>query len=255
MPRSQAGQRRLSRWKPTSGQQPTAGEISDPNTRTAAHPAAVAVLYCCTRCSISSNLASDQVELSGLEPLTSCMPSGGSTSTRVHTRRSPSLQVLHGPPESAHVAVLPCCTAPIRAEEHPRRPNWRPNQRQPCEKGYRRMPPGAPRYPVKQPWMLTLRHALSLSSTPAQPRKPRQPRPQAARAAPHSGTPPQKPAMINLTKITGIMPMSESCLLAYLCAFLYVARGCPGPSGLRILIGSSPERTGSRGREIPEIHS
>ena len=29
----------------------------------------------------------------------------------------------------------------------------------------------------------------------------------------------------------------------------------PGPSGLRILIGSSPERTGSRGREIPEIHS
>jgi type III restriction enzyme len=31
--------------------------------------------------------------------------------------------------------------------------------------------------------------------------------------------------------------------------------GCPGPSGLRILIGSSPERTGSRGREIPEIHS
>jgi hypothetical protein len=32
-------------------------------------------------------------------------------------------------------------------------------------------------------------------------------------------------------------------------------RGCPGPSGLRILIGSSSERTGSRGREIPEIHS
>jgi hypothetical protein len=31
--------------------------------------------------------------------------------------------------------------------------------------------------------------------------------------------------------------------------------GCPGPSGLWILIGSSPERTGSRGREIPEIHS
>ena len=34
-----------------------------------------------------------------------------------------------------------------------------------------------------------------------------------------------------------------------------VPRGCPGPSGLRILIGSSLERTGSRGREIPEIHS
>jgi hypothetical protein len=31
--------------------------------------------------------------------------------------------------------------------------------------------------------------------------------------------------------------------------------GCLGPSGLRILIGSSPERTGSRGREIPEIYS
>ena len=29
----------------------------------------------------------------------------------------------------------------------------------------------------------------------------------------------------------------------------------PGPSGLRILIGSSPERTGSRGREIPEVHA
>jgi hypothetical protein len=32
-------------------------------------------------------------------------------------------------------------------------------------------------------------------------------------------------------------------------------RGCPEPSGLRILIGSSPERTGSSVREIPEIHS
>src|SRR5205823_2627333 len=31
-------------------------------------------------------------------------------------------------------------------------------------------------------------------------------------------------------------------------------RGCPGPSGLRILIGSSPERTGSSAREIPEVH-
>jgi hypothetical protein len=31
--------------------------------------------------------------------------------------------------------------------------------------------------------------------------------------------------------------------------------GCPDPSGLRILIGSSRERTGSRGREIPEVHS
>ena len=31
--------------------------------------------------------------------------------------------------------------------------------------------------------------------------------------------------------------------------------GCPGPSGLRILIGSSPERTGSSVREIPEVHA
>ena len=29
--------------------------------------------------------------------------------------------------------------------------------------------------------------------------------------------------------------------------------GCPGPSGLRILIGSSAERTGSRVRDIPEV--
>jgi len=164
------------------------------------------------------------VELSGLEPLTSCMPSGGSTSTRVSLCRSPSSPVPARPPPSTCVAVLSCCTAPIRAEEHPRRPNWRPNQRQPCEKGYRRMPPGAPRYPVKQPWMLTLRHAPQPLPTPAQPRKPRQPRPQAARRRHrHSGTPPQKPAMINLTKITGIMPMSQSCLLAHLCADLYVA--------------------------------
>ncbi len=32
-------------------------------------------------------------------------------------------------------------------------------------------------------------------------------------------------------------------------------RGCPGPSGLRILIGSSPERTRSSAREIPEVHA
>ena len=31
--------------------------------------------------------------------------------------------------------------------------------------------------------------------------------------------------------------------------------GVPRASGLRILTGSSPERTGARGREIPEIHS
>ncbi len=46
-------------------------------------------------------------------PQTSCMPSGGSTSTHVHARRSPSRRVSHGPPPSAPVAVLPCCTAPL----------------------------------------------------------------------------------------------------------------------------------------------
>jgi hypothetical protein len=59
-----------------------------------------------------SNYMVDQVELSGLEPLTSCMPSGGSTSTRVHTRRSPSSRIPVRPRGSAPVAVLTCCTAP-----------------------------------------------------------------------------------------------------------------------------------------------
>ena len=40
------------------------------------------------------------VELSGLEPLTSCMPSGGSTSTRVYLCRSPSSRVPARPPAS-----------------------------------------------------------------------------------------------------------------------------------------------------------
>jgi hypothetical protein len=40
------------------------------------------------------------VELSGLEPLTSCMPSGGSTSTRVSPCRSPSSRVPARPPAS-----------------------------------------------------------------------------------------------------------------------------------------------------------
>jgi hypothetical protein len=37
---------------------------------------------------------------SGLEPMTSCMPSGGSTSTRVHPCRSPSSRVRASPPAS-----------------------------------------------------------------------------------------------------------------------------------------------------------
>jgi len=57
-----------------SCQQPAPAEDTDPNTRTAAHPAAVAVLCCCTARSICSNYASDQVELRRFELLTSCMP-------------------------------------------------------------------------------------------------------------------------------------------------------------------------------------
>ena len=41
--------------------------------------------------------------------------SGGSTSTRVHPRRSPSSRVPASPPASAPVAVLSCCTAAIPA--------------------------------------------------------------------------------------------------------------------------------------------
>ena len=40
--------------------QPAPAEDTDPNTRAAAHLAAVAVLSCCTRCSTCSNYAADQ---------------------------------------------------------------------------------------------------------------------------------------------------------------------------------------------------
>jgi hypothetical protein len=54
------------------------------------------------------------VELRRFELLTSCMPVslGGSTSTHVHPRRSPSPCVPTRPPPSVCVAVLPCCTRP-----------------------------------------------------------------------------------------------------------------------------------------------
>jgi hypothetical protein len=97
--------------------------MPDPNTHTAAKLAAVAVLSCCTHCSNRSNFTSDQVELSGLEPLTSCMPSHGSTSTRVHTRRLPSSRIPVRPPGSAPVAVLSCCTAAIPAGSPSRAPD------------------------------------------------------------------------------------------------------------------------------------
>ena len=50
------------------------------------------------------------VELRGFEPLTSCMPSAGSTSTAVRLCRSPSQEVRTRPVKSAPVAVLSCCT-------------------------------------------------------------------------------------------------------------------------------------------------
>ena len=51
------------------------------------------------------------VGLRGFEPLTSCMPSAGSTSTAVRLRRSPSQEVHARPVKSAPVAVLSCCTS------------------------------------------------------------------------------------------------------------------------------------------------
>jgi hypothetical protein len=50
------------------------------------------------------------VELRGFEPLTSCMPSAGSTSTSVCRRRSPSQSVHTSPVSSPPVAVLSRCT-------------------------------------------------------------------------------------------------------------------------------------------------
>jgi hypothetical protein len=50
------------------------------------------------------------VELRGFEPLTSCMPSTGSTSTAVRLCRSLSQGVRTNPAKSAPVAVLSRCT-------------------------------------------------------------------------------------------------------------------------------------------------
>src|SRR5580693_6963366 len=106
--------------------------MPDPNTRTAAHPAAIAVRSCCTACSNCSNYVFSPVELRRFELLTSCLPSGGSTSTRVHPRRSPSSCVPARPPLSVCVAVLPCCTAPVpRRGSVPARYEGL-DQRQPC---------------------------------------------------------------------------------------------------------------------------
>ncbi len=50
------------------------------------------------------------VELRGFEPLTSCMPSAGSTSTAVRLCWSPSSHVRTGPYGSGPVADFPRCT-------------------------------------------------------------------------------------------------------------------------------------------------
>jgi len=80
------------------------------------------------------------VELRGFEPLTSCMPSTGSTSTAVRLCRSPSQEVLARPVKSAPVAVLSCCTG------HPARsgPERAPDQPEPPKKLYRGASPGKP---------------------------------------------------------------------------------------------------------------
>ena len=74
------------------------------------------------------------VELWGFEPQTSCMPSSGNPSTEVHQRRSPSLQPPSSPPESRHVAVLPCCTTRCPPHSGAAAPSRAPGQRReiPC---------------------------------------------------------------------------------------------------------------------------
>jgi hypothetical protein len=62
---------------------------------------------CCTLGPGCSNLDSDQVELRGLEPLTPCLQTTGSTSTRVHSRRSPSLDVHADPSGSRLLLYFP----------------------------------------------------------------------------------------------------------------------------------------------------
>jgi hypothetical protein len=57
-----------------------------------------------------SNYASGLVELGGLEPPAPCLQTGGSTSTGIHPRSSPSWGVRPGPFGSGPVAVLSCCT-------------------------------------------------------------------------------------------------------------------------------------------------
>src|SRR5215471_18728838 len=61
------------------------------------------------------------VELRGLEPLASCMPSTGSTSTRVYRRRSPSQSVRTSPPDPHQLLYFPAVSASL--------PGQAPNER------------------------------------------------------------------------------------------------------------------------------
>ena len=94
------------------GPPPTAGTKHHSNACAASRAVPVAVLCCCTLRPGCSNLASDQVELRGLEPLTPCLQTTGSTSIHVHPCRPPSWSVYPRPSRSVPVAVLSCCTPP-----------------------------------------------------------------------------------------------------------------------------------------------
>ena len=102
--------------------------------------APVAVLCCCTLGPGCSNLASDQVELRGLEPLTPCLQTTGRPSTRVHRpqvtvpgRASESVEIrvccgtslLYSPPWAAK-ARGPDTTL-LRCHETPSGAWWEPN--------------------------------------------------------------------------------------------------------------------------------
>ena len=70
--------------------------------------------WCQSRVSMASLMirpgSFSQVELGGLEPPTPCLQTTGTTSTGIHSRRSPSPDVRPGPLRSRPVAVLSCCT-------------------------------------------------------------------------------------------------------------------------------------------------
>ena len=109
------------------------------------------------------------VELRGFEPLTSCMPSAGSTSTAVRLCRSPSQEVRARPVKSAPVAVLSCCTGqPARpgsqgAPDQPEPPRTLPrcSPRRPASDRARSVPQSTGGSPPLRPPPLPLPTAAS----------------------------------------------------------------------------------------------